>query len=255
MSAAARRAQMAAYAIQGATLLALLAVWHLAAVKRWVSHLILPDLGSLVSSLGKILTNPSSYHHIRLTLYEFGMAITIALFSGILVGVLAGTMGYLGKLLDPILMALYAVPIVMFFPLCILFFGIGPASKIAFGALYAFFPIAIQTSKGLWHVDRNLVRAALAMGATRWGLLLKVSLPSALPMVLTGVRLGAVLGLLAVVAGEMLGALEGVGQQLIRTAEAFQSAEAFSWILITVAMVSLVGGALSWLERRVWASR
>ena len=70
---------------------------------------------------------------------------------------------------------------------------------------------------------------------------------------ITGLRLGAVLGLLAVVAGEMLGALEGVGQRLARSAEGFQAAEAFAWILLTVLMVMLVNGSLSWLERRVAA--
>jgi ABC-type nitrate/sulfonate/bicarbonate transport system permease component len=93
------------------------------------------------------------------------------------------------------------------------------------------------------------------MGAGRRLLLIRVLLPAALPVILTGVRLGAVLGLLSVVAGEMLGGLEGVGQMLARTVEGLQSAEAFAWILVTLIMVTLVGGTLSWLERRLGEAR
>jgi ABC-type nitrate/sulfonate/bicarbonate transport system permease component len=178
-----------------------------------------------------------------------------ALSVGLAVGIVAGTVRYVGDLIEPVLLALYAIPIVMAFPLCILFLGIGSASKIAFGALYAFFPVAIHTLKGLRHVDRGFIRAAVSMGAGPRLLLLRVLIPAAFPVILTGVRLAAVLGLLSVVAGEMLGALEGVGQMLTRSVEALVSAEAFAWILITIMMVTLVGGTLSWVERRLERAR
>ena len=241
----------AAAAIQAGSLLVVLALWHLATARQWVSPLILPSLPGLGARLVALLARPETYHQIGVTAYEFGAAMAVALAAGLLVGVAAGTVRYVGDLVEPILLALYAVPIVMAFPLCILFFGIGSASKIAFAAVYAFFPIAIQTLKGLRHVDRALLRAAVSMGAGRWMLLTRVMVPAAFPVLVTGLRLGAVLGLLTVVAGEMLGALEGVGQMLARSVEGLASAEAFAWILITVVMVTLVGGSLTWLERRV----
>ncbi len=239
------------YAVQAGAVGAVLGVWHLATLRQWVSPLILPDLGRLGHTLLQLLAEPATYHHLRVTAYEFAGAMLVALGAGLLVGVVGGTVRYVGDLIEPILLALYAVPIVMAFPLCILFFGIGSASKIAFGGLYAFFPVAIQTLKGLRHVDPGLIRAAVSMGASPWLLLTRVMVPAAFPVIVTGVRLGAVLGLLSVVAGEMLGALEGVGQMLTRSVEALVSAEAFAWILITILMVTLVGGTLSWLERRV----
>jgi len=247
----ARERLVAGYAVQAGAIGGVLAVWHLATLRQWVSPLILPDLGRLAHTFLQLLAEPTTYHHLRVTAYEFAGAMVVALGAGLLVGVLGGTVRYVGDLIEPILLALYAVPIVMAFPLCILFFGIGSASKIAFGGLYAFFPIAIQTLKGLRHVDAGLIRAAVSMGAGPWLLLTRVMVPAAFPVIVTGVRLGAVLGLLSVVAGEMLGALEGVGQMLTRSVEALVSAEAFAWILITVLMVTLVGGTLSWLEHRV----
>lgn len=244
-----------AYAIQGGALLAVMLVWHVATRARWVSPLILPDLGLLGRTLVALLARPATYHHVAVTAWEFGAAMLFALAAGLAVGVLAGTVRYVGDLLEPVLLALYAVPIVMAFPLCILFFGIGSTSKIAFGGLYAFFPVAIHALKGLRHVDRGLVRAAVAMGAGPWLLLVRVMIPAALPVILTGVRIGAVLGLLSIVAGEMLGSLEGVGQMLARSVEGLAAAEAFAWIVITILMVSLVGGTLSWLEGRLARAR
>jgi ABC-type nitrate/sulfonate/bicarbonate transport system permease component len=250
-----RRDLGVALGIQGGALGAVLVAWHLASVRRWVSPLILPELPRLGETLLDLIMRPETFHHVAVTAWEFGVAMGLAGAAGLAVGIAAGRSRYLGDLVEPILLALYAVPIVMAFPLCILFFGIGSASKIAFGALYAFFPIAIHTLKGLRHVDPGYLRAAVSMGAGPRLLLLRVMVPAAAPVILTGLRIGAVLGLLTVVAGEMLGALEGAGQMLTRAVEGLLSAEAFAWILIVIAMVALVGGSLSWLERRVDAAR
>lgn len=244
-----------ASAIQGGALAIVLIVWHVAAARRWVSPLIVPEPARMLEKLADILGRPETYHHLRVTASEFGGAMLVALAAGLAVGIAAGAIRYLGDLVEPVLMALYAVPIIMAFPLCILFFGIGSGSKIVFGGAYAFFPIAIQTIKGLRHVDPTLIRAAVCMGAGPGLLLARVQLPAAAPVILTGVRLGAVLGLLSVVAGEMLGALEGVGQMLTRSVEALAAAEAFAWILVTIGMVVLVSGVLSWIERRIAGAR
>jgi ABC-type nitrate/sulfonate/bicarbonate transport system permease component len=239
-----------ATAIQSATLLAVAIIWYLAAASQWVSPLILPHPFAVIAKLVELLGRPDTYHHLAVTIYEFTAAILLALLIGITVGIIAGTIRYIGELIEPLLLALYAIPIIMAFPLCILFFGIGSLSKIAFAALYAFFPIAIQTMKGLRHVDRSLVRAAISMGAGRRQLLANVMFPAAMPVLMTGVRLGAVLGLLSVVAGEMLGALEGVGQKLSRSVEVFRSDEAFAWIMITIGLVTLVNMSIGAVEKR-----
>jgi len=244
-----------AYLIQGGALLAVMLVWHVATRARWVSPLILPELGQLGTTFVALLGKRDTYHHVAVTAGEFGVAMLVAVGAGLVVGVLAGTVRYLGDLLEPVLLGLYAIPIVMAFPLCILFFGIGSTSKVAFGGLYAFFPVAIHTLKGLRHVDPGLLRAAVSMGAGRWRLVTRVMIPAAAPVILTGVRIGAVLGLLSVVAGEMLGSLEGVGQMLARSVEGLAAAEAFAWILVTIAMVTAVGGALSWVEARLARAR
>lgn len=242
---------VASVGIQAAALAVFLGAWYLATANRWISPLILPTLPDLAGTFLDVSTRPSTYHHIRVTIVEFITAMAIALGAGLLLGILAGTVRYVGDLIEPVVLSMYAIPIIMAFPLCILFFGIGSGSKIAFAGVYAFFPIAIQAMKGLRQVEPGLLRVAVSLGASRRDLIWKVMVPAAFPVLMTGVRIGAVLGLLSVVAGEMLASLEGIGHQLSSTVQTFLAAEAFSWILITILLVSLVNLALSWLERRV----
>lgn len=251
MLARARREALLSTGIQVGLLVALLALWQTAAAQKWVSALILPTLTATVGRFVELLGDPSAHATIGVTAAEFGIAMFIALAGGLAIGALCGMVRYLGDLIEPLLLALYAIPIIMAFPLCILFFGIGWNSKIAFGALYAFFPIALQTMKGLRHVDPALLRAAYSMGAGRRQTLLKVMVPAAFPAIMTGVRIGAVLGLLSVVAGEMLASLEGVGHSLATAVSTFESSSAFAWILLVILLVAVLNVGLSWLERRV----
>jgi ABC-type nitrate/sulfonate/bicarbonate transport system permease component len=243
-----RRAALLTPLVQFGLLVAVLGLWQAAAANRWVSPLILPSLTATLVEFVAMLGQPDAHHAIQVTVSEFAIALAGAVVAALIVGTVCGTFSYLGDLVEPLLLAAYAVPIVMAFPLCLLFFGIGSSSKIAFAGVYAFFPIAIQTMRGLRQVDEPLIRAARSMGASRWQLLTRVALPAALPAIATGLRLGAVLALLGVVAGEMLGGLEGIGQSLANAVSTFRAADAFAWILLVVVLVTLVNLSLSWLE-------
>src|SRR5919206_2881704 len=170
MDAGPRRDALLTLAVQLGLLLAVLGLWQAAAANRWVSPLILPSLTATLGEFVAILGQPDAHHAIRVTATEFAAALAAALVAALVVGAVCGTFDYLGDLVEPLLLAAYAVPIVMAFPLCLLFFGIGSSSKIAFAGVYAFFPIAIQTMRGLRQVDEPLIRAARSMGASRWQL-------------------------------------------------------------------------------------
>jgi ABC-type nitrate/sulfonate/bicarbonate transport system permease component len=99
---------------------------------------------------------------------------------------------------------LYAVPTILLFPLYLLFFGIGSPSKIALGATLAFFPIALSTIAGFTQVSRIYIAAARSMGASPLQLFRYVLVPDAFPVVIAGLRMGLVLGFLAILGGETL---------------------------------------------------
>ncbi len=119
-------------------------------------------------------------------------------------GCISGSVPALRALLLPVASSLYAVPIVIVYPILTVWFGIGPASKIAFATLGGFFPTLLATAAGIRTIDPNLLLAARSMGASLPQLVVRVIIPAAIPTVLAGLRLGGVLAIVGVVVSEML---------------------------------------------------
>ncbi|HEY8692330.1 MAG TPA: ABC transporter permease [Chloroflexota bacterium] len=208
--------------------------WYWLTASGRASPIILPKLPLVAERLSRFLADPSTYGEIGTTLLEFLAAFAISCAAGFLFGLAVGSYRCTTEVFEPILVALFAVPVIIIYPLCILFFGIGHASKIAFSAAYGFFPVAINVINGLKNVDRGLVRAALTMGAKPLQLLFKVLVPDAFPMILNGIRLALVLEFLATVAGETLAGRDGLGVRMAESSESLSTPELFAWIVITI---------------------
>lgn len=230
---------------------ALFLAWYALTVSGRVSPLILPKLPLVANRLGHLLADPATYGEIGSTMLEFVAAFALSCAAGFLFGFVVGAYRYTTEVFEPILVALYAVPIIIIYPLCILFFGIGHSSKIAFSAVYGFFPIAINVVNGLKNVDRGLIRVSLAMGSNPFQLLFKVLVPGAFPLILNGIRLALVLEFLATVAGETLAGRDGLGARIAETSESLSSAELFGWIFITIAVSFVISQVVSLLGRLV----
>jgi ABC-type nitrate/sulfonate/bicarbonate transport system permease component len=132
----------------------------------------------------------------------------------------------------------------------LLFFGLGPASKIALGATISFFPIVLSTIAGFGNVDRTLVTAARSMGASNYQLFRYVLVPAALPVILTGLRMGFTLALLAILGSETIASLAGLGHHIVQLAENMEMARMFAYIAFVVAITVLLNSLVSYLEAR-----
>jgi ABC-type nitrate/sulfonate/bicarbonate transport system permease component len=154
------------------------------------------------------------------------------------------------RVFEPLFAAIYAVPIILFLPLYVLFFGLGPASKIALGATISFFPIALATIAGFGNVDRTLVTAARSMGASDYQLFRYVLLPAALPIILTGMRMGFTVALLSIIGSEAIASLAGLGHRIVHLAEAMEMTRMFAYIVFVVAIAAILNTAVSALEAR-----
>ena len=152
-------------AIQIAFFAAVLAAWYAVTAAHRISPLFLPGPVQVAQQIGRIAHAPTLALDIAYTMGTFAIAYTIAVLGGLAAGYIVSTRRFLTRVYEPLLASLYAIPIVVFFPTFILFFGTGPNSKIALGALYAFFPIALNTIAGFTQVDSRLVAAARSMGA------------------------------------------------------------------------------------------
>ncbi|AMN44011.1 ABC transporter permease [Rhodoplanes sp. Z2-YC6860] len=138
----------------------------------------------------------------------------VAIVVGIPVGILIGWNRLAAGALDPTVQVLRPIPITAWLPFSIALFGIQDIGSVFLIALGAFYPIVVNASQGARDVERNLVRAALMMGARRMTVLRRVVLPASLPSIFTGLRVGLGIGWTAVIVSEMVAVKSGLGYVL-----------------------------------------
>ena len=129
-------------------------------------------------------------------------------------------------------------------------FGLGPASKIALGATISFFPVVLATVAGFGYVERIYVVAARSMGASGFQLFRWVLLPAALPVILTGLRMGFIVALLSILGSETIASLAGLGHRIVHLAEAMETARMFAYIAFAVAIAALLNFVVTLIEAR-----
>jgi ABC-type nitrate/sulfonate/bicarbonate transport system permease component len=177
----------------------------------------------------------------------------IALVAGILAGYLVSRSRFVIDVLEPIIASLFTIPITLFFPMFILFFGIGTGSKVAYGATYAFFPIALSTIASFSNVEPHFLRAARSMGATGWDTFRHVLVPSAFPVLLSGMRIGFFICFASVLGGETLSSVAGVGRNIALAAELMEPARMYAWIAFVVLTAIALNFLVSDVEKHVAA--
>lgn len=233
-------------------LLALLVLWELVPRTGIIPELFLP---SLSKTLMVLFRDRHEYAAALLvTLYEVGFAMLIACGLGIFVGALVGGIALLRSLLLPVFSSLYAVPIVILYPIFTAWFGIGSESKIAFAGVYGFFPVMLSTAAGIRTIDPQYLLAARSMGATLPQQIVRVIIPASIPTVLTGLRLGGALTIIGVVVSEMLTSSAGIGYLVTRYRTILESPNVFAGILMILVLSVMFDVLARAIERHtlVW---
>jgi NitT/TauT family transport system permease protein len=231
------------------TIVVLLALaWEFLPRSGAVSPLFLPPLSQ---TLAVLFTDRAEYAAALLaTLGEVVVAFMVACGGGILCGASIGSVAFLRRLLLPMASSIYAVPIVILYPVLTVWFGIGAESKIVFAALYGFFPTVLATAAGIRTIDPNFLLAARSMGATLGQLVIRVVIPASIPTVLAGIRLCGVLVIVGVVVSEMLTSTAGIGYLVTRYRTVLDSTHVFAAVLLIVLLTLLFDLLARFLERR-----
>ena len=185
-----------------------------------------------------------------MTLTEVAVAFTISCTTGVAIGYLISRSQFLIRVFEPLFAGFYSVPIILFLPLYVLFFGLGPGSKIAIGTTISFFPIVLNTIAGFGYVDKIYVTAARSMGASDVQMFRYVLLPAAFPVILTGLRVGFTVTLLSILGSETIASLAGLGHRIVHLAEAMETARMFAYIAFVVMIAAFLNTTVSSLERR-----
>ena len=244
------RERLVARLVQLAFILTLLALWYLGTNHWGINPLLLPKPQNVFAELVDILRSGEFWPDLLLTLSELAGAFAISMTLGLSTGFLVSRSPILVKVFEPLIAGLYAVPIILFLPLYVLFLGLGPASKIALGATISFFPIALNTIAGFISVDKLHVTAARSMGATNFQLLRYVLIPGAFPVILTGLRMGFTVALLSIIGSETIASLAGLGHRIVHLAEAMDMARMFAYIVFVITIAATLNFVVSWLEAR-----
>jgi NitT/TauT family transport system permease protein/taurine transport system permease protein len=233
--------------------LAILAAWEVLPRTGVIPRLFVPPLTEAVGAL--VADHREYLGSLPTTLGEILAAYAIACGGGILAGQLVGSSPTARRMLVPIIRGAYAVPLVVLYPVMMVWFGLGAESKIAFASLYAFIPTMLTALAGVTALNPSLAETARAFGATRLQQILFIALPASLPSIVAALRLGGALVIVGVIVAEMLGAAEGLGFLITRYRTLLNSPGVYAGIILVLVMTGVHELLLRQLERSVASYR
>jgi NitT/TauT family transport system permease protein len=199
--------------------------------KFWVSQ---PS--DIWDRLSKSISSGTLFFHIGITLQEMLMGLLFGAMVGITVGFTLGRNDGIARILDPFIVGIYSIPKLALTPLFILWFGIGMETKIVLVSVTVFFLTFLNTFSGVRDVDGELVDIVKLMGAGRWNVLRMIVIPSAMPWILTGLKLSVPYSLISAVVGEIMASNRGLGFLLVSSQGQFDTAGVFSIIFVLMIM-------------------
>ena len=241
-------------------LIALLGLWELAA--RWdliadalqIKPFLIPAPSDIAQSLvdDRALLAEDAW----VTAQEVVLGFGIAAILGFAFAVVMHLSDLMRRAFYPLLVASQTVPVVAIAPILVVWLGFGLGPKLVIVALVCFFPITVNTLDGLRSVDPEMTRMMRSLDAGRAQTLRRVEIPSALPFLLSGAKIAAVVAVIGAVFGEWSGAENGLGHLILVAQGQLQTARVFAAVVVLSALALLLFGLLALLERRIaWWGR
>ena len=191
------------------------------------------------------------YSHLGVTLYETVMAFVIGTVAGLAVGLWLALSPVAAAVADPFIKGFNSMPRVILAPIFAVWFGLGPASKIALGFTLVFFIVFFNVYQGVREVNPNVLASAKMLGATRRQLLRYVYLPSAMSWVFSSLHTSVGMAFVAAVIGEYLGSAEGVGYLILQAETTFDMNTVMAGILVLTACALILDRIVTEVEKRL----
>jgi ABC-type nitrate/sulfonate/bicarbonate transport system permease component len=220
-----------------------LVFWELIARSGLLYRDVVPSLLAIGGALVKLLSTSDFYWNLGVTASEVGTALLIGGVSGVVVGLLLGGNRLLSKAYEPYLYYLGPTPKIIFFPVIIMWFGVGPGSKVAMGAISCFFPIALSTAAGMRQIDKVLIRVGRSFRANAWQMATKIYLPAMRHPMINGVRLGLGVAIIGTLLAETKLSNRGIGFLIIQAYSLFDMPRMYA-MLIVLFVVAIGANAL-----------
>jgi ABC-type nitrate/sulfonate/bicarbonate transport system permease component len=192
-------------------IIAFLLAWQAAATSGWINRAILASPSEVFLIAIVQATDGSLFRHAGVSFARVLGGFALGATLGVVLGLAMGRIEVIRRAVNPIVEVMRPIPPLAWIPLAIIWFGIGEASKIFLIAVTVFFPVVVNTYKGVAHIDPVLIRAARSLDARLGSVLVGVALPAAMPDIATGLRISWSLSWAVLVAAEMLAAKSGLG--------------------------------------------
>lgn len=247
-----QKSDLAVVAVRLALLIVGFGVWEWAMAAKVLSPLLFGRPTAIAAQLGEMLVSKAFWTvDFWFTLREILFGLAIGGTGGLVVASLLARFDFGYRVLIPVITGAYALPRIALAPLFILWFGIGIASKVALVVSLVYFIVFYNSYAGFKHVDKELVETVKTMGASELFLWRWVIVPSALPFIISGLRVALAFGMTGAIAGEMITSQHGLGNIIADAAGRFDTDRMFAVLVVVAAFALVVYQAVDVMERRL----
>jgi len=212
--------------------LALLALWEITAQVGLLDTRFFPAPTRIASQFVELVQSGELLANTWVSLQRLFFGFLLGGIPALILGLIMGLYRPIRAAIDPLIAATYPIPKSAVLPLILLIFGLGEMSKIVMVAIGVFFPVAINTIAGVLEIDRIYHDVSKNFGASRWQVFRTVALPGAMPLIMTGVKLGIGMGLILIAIAEMVGAKSGLGYMIWNAWQIFSVETMYVGILV-----------------------
>lgn len=234
----------------------LMLAWEIAARVHLIDTRFFPAPSSIAVALWTMAQSGELLDNTAISLQRLFWGFLLGGAPGLVLGILMGISRPIRAIIDPLIAATYPIPKSSILPLILLIFGLGEMSKVVMVAIGVFYPIAINATAGVLQINRIYLDVGKSFKAGRWETFRTIALPGALPFIMTGVKLGAGLGLILIAIAEMVGAKSGIGYMIWSAWETFSVEKMYVGLFVIALIGFVMTLALNELERWVipWKS-
>jgi ABC-type nitrate/sulfonate/bicarbonate transport system permease component len=219
--------------------LALLLLWEIASRTGILDARFFPAPSQIFDTLVTLIRNGSLWNNTWASLQRLFWGTLLGGIPALMLGIAMGLYRPLRAIVDPLVSATYPVPKSAIMPLILLIFGLGEASKIVMVAIGVFYPVLINAVAGVREINKVYLDVGHNFGAGRWQVFKTIALPGALPLIMSGVKLGIGMGLILIAIAEMIGAKSGLGYMIWNAWEVL-SVETMYVGLLTIALLGFL---------------
>ncbi len=229
--------------------LAIFIVWEALVRFDVVNAIILASPSGIVLALLK--DGMQFLQAFRVTASSMAVAVAVSWSMGVGIGLFVGANRFWYSAFGPLLSSLFAIPLIVWYPMLVIWAGIGPESKVLFGVISGVFPIALNTAAGVRQIDGKYLLFGQSVGAGKFTIYARILLPLALPSIVSGLRIGTALAVSGVIVGEMLASTDGVGFWISYHRTIYNTGHVYLGMILAVGCVLLANMLLAQLEQRL----